>query len=123
MRTKYMAKLHELMNTKVGLIRKWQKDLEMWERSCDSESILEHIMAKLYSLEMDKLEKAIEQIEDEIRATQSLINSLDKKEELYGYDEWKHFEELAVMQEEREYEEIEREWQDYLASKIKGFMG
>ena len=123
MRAKYMEKLHELMNVKVAFIRKWQKDLAMWERSCDSESILEHIMAKLYSLEMDRIEKAIQQVEDEIRATQRLIDSLDKREELYGYDEWKHSEELAVMQEEREFEETEREWQDYLASKIKGFMG
>ena len=123
MRAKYMEKLHELMNVKVAFIRKWQKDLAMWERSCDSESILEHIMAKLYSLEMDRIEKAIQQVEDEIRVTQRLIDSLDKREELYGYDEWKHSEELAVMQEEREFEETEREWQDYLASKIKGFMG
>ena len=123
MRAKYMTKLHELMNLKVAFIRKWQKDLAMWERSCDSESILEHIMAKLYSIEMDRIEKAIEQVEDEIRETQRLIDALDKKEELYGYDEWKHYEELAVMQEERELEETEREWQDYLASKIKGFMG
>lgn len=123
MRAKYMTKLHELMNLKVAFIKKWQKDLAMWERSCDSESILEHIMAKLYSIEMDRIEKAIEQVEDEIRETQRLIDALDKREELYGYDEWKHYEELAVMQEERELEETEREWQDYLASKIKGFMG
>lgn len=123
MRAKYMAKLHELMNTKTGLIAKWQKDLAMWERSCDSESILEHIMAKLYSLEMNRIEKAITEIENEIAETKVLIDKLSKEEELYGYDEWKHFEELAVMQEEREYEEIEREWQEYLSSKIKGFMG
>lgn len=122
MRAKYMEKLHELMNVKVGLIRKWQKDLAMWERSCDSESILEHIMAKLYSKEMDRIEKVIEQVEDEIRETQRLIDALDKREELYGYDEWKRSEELAVMQEERELEETEKEWYDYLTARIKGFM-
>ena len=123
MRAKYMQKVHELMNAKVELIKKWQQDLAMWERACDSESIISHIMAKLYSLEMDKLEKAITEIENEIAETNVLIDKLDKREELHGYDEWKHFEELAVMQEEREYEEIEREWQDYLTSKLKGFVG
>lgn len=123
MRTKYMEKLHELMNVKVCLIRKWQKDLAMWERSCDSESILEHIMAKLYSKEMDRIEKVIEQVEDEIRETQRLIDALDKREELYGYDEWKHSEELAVMQEERELEEIQKEWYDSLTAQLKGFAG
>lgn len=123
MKEKYMKQVHELMNTKVGLIRKWQQDLELWERACDNESIVSHIMAKLYSKEMDRLEEAIRGIEMEITSLQVLIDKLDNREELYGYDEWKRSEELAVMQEERELEEIQKEWYDSLTAQLKGFAG